>query len=867
MADTILIRNENVRRPLEPLKQNVLATGRRPSCSDLDVDKSEARRFKLVLQEKDKQLVFLEQQLLITQSRVEELQVGSDKHKRQEREAKKTLSSKESHLRRQTVALKHTNDKLQCYVLKEDDKIRRSKMERKELQEELERMEDEYTDQQVRNNADNKALEDIIISMRDENTIALGNQADEFNSKTVEMAEQFAVNLSSFSAAVMQLKDQASCLLSENSQLHSQVGMLSADAATAMVIRESHLKNISFLETINKDSNTEFMYQNVELVRMTLRNAFLQNLVEELSIEKQTLKSEKDDLLADYEIQSHERIYKLNQENIDRRDQLICSVAEVARLSEEADLQTNSVTELWKSFRAVQLSERNLRVELDQARKLLSVAHNEINTKIFSLKVLGEVKGLLEADMAASAERIAQLVSTQQLVEENLRSTHADLLTTTEQYDTTKHLLLVEKETVNVLTLELKKNSLAFQEMADDHVNVMQSQNCVIDSLKENLSKRDEEIVALNIQLSDFGVDLKSKSDSINAMQLQRDDDKKFLGALKLRLKETKVLLDESKNKNESMSLQFVSLEEKMICSIEDINVVNKENINNISTIDQMKAESIKQSNNHIESALKINELEETVRTLETLVDEKSQKLDSSKKREEALKDQVDMNRNILSAAIEEHSQSMKENHASYSLLSNTNEILTATVLEGSNKISVINATLIEYETLLTELRKTENDRQIVISSQTVDVKMKELQIKSLTESSFEVSATLEKNIQINCDLKSEVLRLSGEAILREERFVGTLSGKDRREKELMDENKILNEKVEEQKDQILSSNKNLDILKISQKKEMAEIITRNEERKNMQINIETLESKIVQFDKNDSNSVRTNKISLGKFV
>ena len=102
---------ENVRRPLETLKQNVIATGRRQSCLDSDVEKSDDRRFRVVLQEKDKQLMFLEQQLLITQARVEELQAGSDKFKRQEREAKKTLSSKESDLRRQTVALKQTNDK------------------------------------------------------------------------------------------------------------------------------------------------------------------------------------------------------------------------------------------------------------------------------------------------------------------------------------------------------------------------------------------------------------------------------------------------------------------------------------------------------------------------------------------------------------------------------------------------------------------------------------------------------------------------------------------------------------------------------------------------------------------------------------
>ena len=218
------IQSENVRKPLETLKQNVIATGRRHSIIDLDVEKSDARRSRVLLQEKDKQLMFLEQQLLITQARVEELQAGSDKSKRQEREAKKVLSSRESDLRRQTVALKQTNDKLQCFVVKDESKIRRSKMERMELQEELERMEEEYGEQLARNSLETRSLEDLIVNMRDETSALLADRANEFHLKSAEMAGQFAAELSSFSDAVAQLTLQTTSLMAENSNLHSQVG-------------------------------------------------------------------------------------------------------------------------------------------------------------------------------------------------------------------------------------------------------------------------------------------------------------------------------------------------------------------------------------------------------------------------------------------------------------------------------------------------------------------------------------------------------------------------------------------------------------------------------------------------------------------
>lgn len=128
-----LLNSSSSRKALEPISANgVNKTALRKRQSSIGFDSSNcSKRLTVLLAEKEKQLTNLEQRLLISQSEVQELQAGSDKFKRQEREAKKALSSRESHLKRQSVALKYTNDKLQSYVRKEDDKIRRSTMERK----------------------------------------------------------------------------------------------------------------------------------------------------------------------------------------------------------------------------------------------------------------------------------------------------------------------------------------------------------------------------------------------------------------------------------------------------------------------------------------------------------------------------------------------------------------------------------------------------------------------------------------------------------------------------------------------------------------------------------------------------------------
>jgi hypothetical protein len=418
------------RKPLETIKQTIPVVGRRSSSLIApDADKTEVRKLKMTMAEKDKQLSFLEQQLLISQAHVEELLAGSEKHKRQEREAKKDLSSKETHLRRQTVALKHSDDKLQRFLMKENDKIRRSKMERQELEAELERVEDEHEEQTSKNLAEIKNLEDLVICMKDESSALLAIEIEDMNKKTSEMDARYTKENTLLSDAVNKLKSQTAALQTENISLKATMGKMSTKSSLTTSKVGTISKDAINLQAINEKSILKLEDQSREIAQIKEKNKKLQNLIEELSLEKSSIKSDKEVQLAEFITQSHLRVQKMQAESVEKEkaDQLTSAPADAARLSEETDVQTNSVTELWKSLRVLEQSEKNAKALMEQAFKMLHVADSELNSKLLCLKACREVKLLTDQELLDSAEKIEQLTIANRSLEEALKSTRAEI--------------------------------------------------------------------------------------------------------------------------------------------------------------------------------------------------------------------------------------------------------------------------------------------------------------------------------------------------------------------------------------------------------------------------------------------------------
>lgn len=138
--NVITTRNSN--KPLRGNASSVVKKGLSANNSHTEEVNAqrELKKIKVSMVEKDKQLAYLEQQLSLTQSRVAELELTSEKMKRSEKLSKIALSSKEASVKRQDVLLKQVSDRLFSFTTKDENKARRRAAAKQELHDELERV-------------------------------------------------------------------------------------------------------------------------------------------------------------------------------------------------------------------------------------------------------------------------------------------------------------------------------------------------------------------------------------------------------------------------------------------------------------------------------------------------------------------------------------------------------------------------------------------------------------------------------------------------------------------------------------------------------------------------------------------------------
>ena len=157
----------------------------------------EVKRLKVQLNDKEKQLVSIERQLVEKDTTIEQLQKEGQKYKYLSkdlsREAKRLMSSQELKARKQNLEINRISSQLE----KQENKIRRKKLERQELQEELERIEEFYE-----------------------------LQAAQFNEEMIQMREESHT-------AVQEAADRATLLQTENNALKAQLAQISDGGSTS----------------------------------------------------------------------------------------------------------------------------------------------------------------------------------------------------------------------------------------------------------------------------------------------------------------------------------------------------------------------------------------------------------------------------------------------------------------------------------------------------------------------------------------------------------------------------------------------------------------------------------------------------------
>ena len=379
--------------------ENMITTQRRASTNSTAMDHADSlqvKNTKALVTVKDKQLVFRGSQLSAAEAHVEDLKAGSDKCERQEMNGKKQVSVKDTNLVTQALALKLSDSKLRRILLKERDKDRWSKMEKKELEAELERLEDHYEDLIMNSPAVINRLESVADGMREGYTATpkIGKAQIKKDDKDEVLS---TVHFSADCIATMSLSENAS---EESKSQHLTASPASADTSET--------------EALHGSTGHSPKYQH-EIKVLMENNANLLQLVEELTLEKVSPKFETDIQQLEFMLQSHFKVQQLERENNNQLDAARRRPSEVCTADDEFDIQTGSVTELWKSLRLLQKSEKSARGQTESAFRMLLNLDNELRSKLLSLKAMREVQQQKDRDLNDSKEHV--LLLTQKLLQ------------------------------------------------------------------------------------------------------------------------------------------------------------------------------------------------------------------------------------------------------------------------------------------------------------------------------------------------------------------------------------------------------------------------------------------------------------------
>lgn len=384
------IHDENHRKPLATITNNRALTKAPPpvprfssssSCGSSSSSSSshataELKLARRLLEEKAKQIQNLTHQLAVSECRSQTLTEGTAKHQRGELEAKRKLWSKETTLLRQSVALKNSNSLLHSYVTRETvkitDKERRSCMERKELEAEIERLEEDFELQVIAMNEARLKLEETCTT----------READ-YQRKIAALDEQKS-HFSALTAAVAWLTE-------ENKLLTEQGVVLEGQVATQAVA-------IDTLQNKFNVASADLQQRSHELANETNKSRRLLSALESMSTNHQPPPdpSDKHDVdLRDTIEQRDRQLDQFREELAEKTDQLAHATAEILRHRQEGAATSRSSSELWNSVKSLQHE--------------LALTRGEVKSKVAALEAAAVERSRLDGALVLETNRRVHL--------------------------------------------------------------------------------------------------------------------------------------------------------------------------------------------------------------------------------------------------------------------------------------------------------------------------------------------------------------------------------------------------------------------------------------------------------------------------
>ena len=356
---------------------------RRPASAE-ESSASNASELKLVrklLQEREKQVVQLTQQLSISDTRSEELLQENTTHKRVLLESRRQLSEKETTLRKKSVALTSTSKLLHAFVNRKDQKVRRSQMERLELEAELERLESDF-EQQLASMNDARLMLEEAASKRE--------------------TEQYSKKISELTTIIAGMGTKTSELSFENTLLKEQQDEWKKTEATLQSTCSSQQSQLEDLTSrLNRaTSATIDLQRSQELSEEITRGQEQQQLNPRWKL-LECFCPNHDPLKPTV----NETIEQLNNELDVLRHQLSNANDEIERHREGTKISTTSSSELWNSIRLLKQTESLLQREVQSLQHQLTITREEVKQKLEELEVATMNHARLEGAMVLEVNR------------------------------------------------------------------------------------------------------------------------------------------------------------------------------------------------------------------------------------------------------------------------------------------------------------------------------------------------------------------------------------------------------------------------------------------------------------------------------
>ena len=392
---TNVVVGEHPKRP--PTKDKVPPSSlRRPSVEENSASSSsELKLVRKLLQEREKQVAQLTQQLSISEARSDELLQENTKHKHIQLESRRQLSSQETTLRKKSLALTSTSKLLHAFVNRDDQKVRRSLMERKELEAELERLEADF-EQQLASMNDNRLLLEEAAAKRE--------------------AEQYSKKISELTTIIAGMGTKTSELSFENTLLKEQQEEWKSTVTTLQSTCSSQQVHLEDLTSRLNSSTIALQQRSQELTEEITRGQGQQQLNQRWNIPTTNHDSlacgtstDGQESTAVYLNETIEQLKHelevLRYEHAIQTTQLSNATDEIERHKEGTKISSSSSSELWNSIRLMKQTESQLQREIQSLQHQLTITREEVKQKLTALEEATVNHARLESAMVLEVNR------------------------------------------------------------------------------------------------------------------------------------------------------------------------------------------------------------------------------------------------------------------------------------------------------------------------------------------------------------------------------------------------------------------------------------------------------------------------------